>query len=173
MKVWKDVFSGDEMVSDSYRNTVIFNDACLEVQCKYTTAGGAEDIDIGAGNAFGGGEEDAGGGDDGGVTVIDVVHGMRLQEATLSKKDTMSLLKAYLKKVVGYLNENGKEARVPEFKKGATEMIKFIMEKFDEMQIFSGENFDTEAGLGFSYTKDGEENPVIMFFNDGMVEEKF
>ena len=173
MKVWKDVFSGDEMVSDSYKNSLIFNDACLEVQCKYTTAGGAEDIDIGAGNAFGGGEEDDGGGDDGGVTVIDVVHGMRLQEATLSKKDTMALLKAYLKKVVEYLKEKGKEERVPEFKKGATEMIKLIMEKFDEMQIFSGENFDTEAGLGFSYTKDGEENPVIMFFNDGLVEEKF
>ena len=78
MKVWIDVFSGDEMVSDSYRNKLIFNDACLEVQCKYVTVGGAEEVDIGAGNAFGGGEEDAGGGDDGGVTAINVVHGMQL-----------------------------------------------------------------------------------------------
>ena len=85
----------------------------------------------------------------------------------------MALLKAYLKRVVEHLKEKGKDDRIPEFKKGATEMIKFIMEKFDEMQIFSGVNFDTEAGLGFSYTKDGEEEPVIMFFNDGLKEEKF
>ena len=85
----------------------------------------------------------------------------------------MALLKAYLKRVVEHLKEKGKDERIPEFKKGATEMIKLIMEKFDEMQIFSGVNFDTEAGLAFSYTKDGEEEPVIMFFNDGLREEKF
>ena len=39
MKVWKDVFCGDEMVSDSYPHKLIFNDACLEVQAKYVTKG--------------------------------------------------------------------------------------------------------------------------------------
>ena len=174
MKVWIDVFSGDEMVSDSYKHKLVFNDACLEVQCKFKTIGGEEEIDIGAGNAFGGGaEEEAGGGDTGGETVIDVVHAHKLQEATLSKKDTMALLKAYLKRVVEFLKEKGKDERIPEFKKGATELIKLIMEKFDEMQIFTGENYDTEAGLAFSYTKEGETEPIIMFFNDGMKEEKF
>jgi len=52
---------------------------------------------------------------------------------TLSKKDVMSMLKGYLKRVVDHLKENGKEDRVDGFKKGATEMIKFIMGKFDEM----------------------------------------
>jgi hypothetical protein len=85
----------------------------------------------------------------------------------------MSIVKQYLKRVVAYLKENGKEERVPEFQKGATEMIKFIIGKFDEMMIFSGQGFDTEAGLCFSYTKDGEEDPVFLFFVDGMKEEKF
>lgn len=44
----------------------------------------------------------------------------------------MNMLKAYLKKVVTHLTDNGKEERVPGFKAGATEMIKFIMGKFDE-----------------------------------------
>ena len=52
-------------------------------------------------------------------------------------------------------------------------MIKFIIGKFDEMMIFSGQGFDTEAGLAFSYTKDGEMDPVFLFFVDGMKEEKF
>ena len=44
----------------------------------------------------------------------------------------MTLVKAYLKKVVAKLKEDGKEERVAEFQKGATEMIKFIVGKFDE-----------------------------------------
>ena len=39
MKVWKDVFSGDELVSDSYKMVMIHNDACLEVQAKFVTKG--------------------------------------------------------------------------------------------------------------------------------------
>ena len=39
MKVWIDVFSGDEMVSDSYKSQMLFDDACLEVQAKYVTKG--------------------------------------------------------------------------------------------------------------------------------------
>jgi hypothetical protein len=172
MLVWIDLFSGDEMTSDSYKYRLIHGDACLEVDAKYITVGGNDDIDIGAGNAFGGAEEEAGG-DDGGETAINIVHAHKLQEATLSKKDTMAMLKAYLKRVVGLLKEKNKEDRVPGFKAGATEMIKFIMEKFDEMQIFSGENYDMEAGLAFSYTKEGAEEPTFMFFNDGLKEEKF
>ena len=39
MKVWIDLFSGDEMVSDSYKYQLIMNDACLEVKAKFTTKG--------------------------------------------------------------------------------------------------------------------------------------
>ena len=85
----------------------------------------------------------------------------------------MALVKPYLKRVSTHLTENGKEDRVAGFKAGATEMIKFIVGKYDEMQIFTGTNYDTEAGLAFSYTKDGETEPVFLFFNDGMKEEKY
>ena len=37
MKVWIDLFSGDEMVSDSYKYEVTMNDACLEVKAKFIT----------------------------------------------------------------------------------------------------------------------------------------
>ena len=39
MIVWIDVFSGDEMISDSYKYGLIHNDACLEVKAKFTTKG--------------------------------------------------------------------------------------------------------------------------------------
>ena len=39
MIVWKDVFSGDEMVSDSYKYKLIHQDACLEIKAKYVIKG--------------------------------------------------------------------------------------------------------------------------------------
>ena len=108
-----------------------------------------------------------------GETVINVVDAHKLNELQLSKKDFMALAKPYLKKVVEKLKEQGKEDRVAEFQKGATELIKFVVGKFDEMQIFAGSSYDTEAGLCFAYTMDGEVDPTFLFFNDGMKLEKF
>ena len=105
MKVWKDVFSGDEMVSDSYKFALIYNDACLEVQAKFVTKG-SDNIKIAADD-----ESDH----EEGETVINVVDAHKLNETTLSKKDCMTMLKAYLKRVVGFLKENGKEDRVKGF----------------------------------------------------------
>jgi len=39
MIVWKDIFTSDEMVSDSYKMKLIHGDACLEVKAKFTTKG--------------------------------------------------------------------------------------------------------------------------------------
>lgn len=75
MRVWIDVFSGDEMISDSYKQTILMNGACLEVEAKYITKGN-EKFDTGGGNAFGGGEDS---GDDAeGETVINVVEAHKL-----------------------------------------------------------------------------------------------
>ena len=37
MRVWTDVFSGDEMLSDSYKLAELHDGACLEVKAKYVT----------------------------------------------------------------------------------------------------------------------------------------
>ena len=112
-------------------------------------------------------------GEEEGETVINVVQAHGLQECVLSKKDFMALVKPYLKRVTTWLKENGKEERVPEFQKGATELVKLVIAKFDEMQIFTGSSYDTEAGLCFAYTLDGEIDPTFYFFNDGCKEQKF
>ena len=85
----------------------------------------------------------------------------------------MGMIKGLMKRIIDHLTSNGKEDRVPEFKKGATEMVKFIMGKFDEMQIFVGSNMDVEATLAFAYTEDGETDPTFLFFNDAYRVEKF
>ena len=164
MKVWKDLGTGDEMVSDSYPMQLLFNDACLEVKAKFTTKG-SDFVAIAADDEDDGGE---------GETVVNIVEAHKLNEIMLSKKDVMALIKGIMKNCVTRLKENGKEDRVAGFKAGATEMVKFIIGKFDEMQIYIGESIDTENGaICFSYNKDGETDPTFLFFNDCYKEEKY
>ncbi len=47
MKVWMDILSGDEMVSDSYPQTLIFEDAGLEVKSRLVTKNANDDYGIG------------------------------------------------------------------------------------------------------------------------------
>lgn len=46
MKVWIDLISGDEMVSDSYPYSLSFEDACLEVKSRLLTKKANEDFGI-------------------------------------------------------------------------------------------------------------------------------
>ena len=84
--------------------------------------------------------------------------------------------KAYLKTIVEKLKEQGKDERIPDFKAGATGMIKLITGQFDEFQIFSGKGgFEIEppSGLCFAYQENQEdEGPTFLFFADGLMEEK-
>merc|ERR1712083_309396 len=107
---------------------VIHNDACLEVQAKYVTKK-SDFVAIAA-------DDEDDGGD--GPTVVNLVDAHELNEMQLSKKDLMGMIKAYLNRVATFLAENGQEDRVAGFKAGATEMVKFVIGKFDEMQVFSG-----------------------------------
>ena len=47
MKVWKDILSGDEFVSDSYPYAELFDGACLEVKSRLITKKENEDFGIG------------------------------------------------------------------------------------------------------------------------------
>jgi hypothetical protein len=46
MKIFVDVFSGDELCSDSYKIEKVFGDAGIRIKSKYIVVGG-ENIDIG------------------------------------------------------------------------------------------------------------------------------
>ena len=48
-----------------------------------------------------------------------------------------------------------------------------MVSKYAEFQIFCGENFNSDASLAFSFTPDGEENPVFYYLNPGMKAEKY
>ena len=50
-----------------------------------------------------------------------------LEQITLTKPEFMAYMKAFLPKVKALLTKNDKSERVPEFMKGATEAVKFVV----------------------------------------------
>lgn len=62
MRIYTDLFTGAEIISDSYPNVSLYNGAVWEVQSRKIVVGEVT-VDVGCGNAFGGkNEEDEEGG---------------------------------------------------------------------------------------------------------------
>jgi len=59
MKIYQDIFSGEEVISDSYKMEEIYDGVAIEVKGRMVVKGEAN-VDIGCGNAFGGAEEEEG-----------------------------------------------------------------------------------------------------------------
>lgn len=56
MRIFQDVFTDEEFISDSYKMEMIHNDVIAEVKSRMVISKEA-DVDIGCGNAFGGSNE--------------------------------------------------------------------------------------------------------------------
>ena len=131
MRVWKDIISGDEMITDAFTITTLYDDAALEAKARFVSKKENDDCGIAANTEEG--EEEAAAGDDKTITVIDIVDALRLQEITLDKKGFMAYIKGYLKAVKEKLEASGKGARVEAFQKGATALVKELVGKWDEV----------------------------------------
>ena len=172
MRVWKDIISGDEMITDAFTITTLFDDAALEAKARFVSKKENDDCGIAANTEEG--EEEAAAGDDKTITVIDIVDALRLQEITLDKKGFMAYIKGYLKAIKEKLEASGKGARTEAFQKGATSLVKELVGKWDEVQVFTGESGNWEAGFAFCYMKEQtDDGPTFYFFNDGLKQEKY
>jgi len=171
MKIYKDIFSGDELFSDTYKMSLVHN-CVYEVVGKYETRTDGEVVLEGS-NASA--EEADEGTDATSTSGIDIVLNHRLTETGFgAKKDFTVYLKDYMKRVIKYLEENDRAGEVEEFKKNITEAMKSLLSKFKELQFFTGESMDGDAMVIMCEYKEvnGEERPVLMFFKHGLEEEK-
>lgn len=172
MKIFIDVFSGDEMFSDTYK--ISLKEGVLwEVIGKYETRTDGEIVLAGS-NASA--EEEAEGTDANSVSGIDIVLNHNLVETGFGKKkDFMGYLKEYMKKVIAHLEENDRKEEVAEFKTNINTVMKDLIGQFDDLQFFNGESMDPDAMVAMCQYKDmgdGKEVPVMMFFKHGLREEK-
>ena len=175
MKIFKDVFSGDELFSDTYPIKLV-EDCIYEVTGKHETRTEGE-IQLEGSNASAeGADADEGADGPGSVSGIDIVLNHRLTETGFgSKKDYMVYLKDYMKKVVKYLEDNDRGSEVETFKKNINGVMKDLLGKFKDLSFYTGESMDADAMiLILDYREvDGEEKPVFLAFKHGISEEKY
>jgi hypothetical protein len=169
MLLYRDVISGDEMISDAYKIDIVY-DVAYEVDCKMITIKEGEDFDIGANPSAEGGDDD-GPMEEGAKSVNNVAHSFRLQETSFDKKSYMTYIKGYMKAVKAHLNETNPE-RVSAFEKSATVFVKKVLENFKDYEFLVGETMNPEAMVVLlNYRQDGI-TPYLTFFKDGLKEEK-
>ncbi|OIR58671.1 MAG: translationally-controlled tumor protein [Amphiamblys sp. WSBS2006] len=166
MIIYKDIFSGDELLSDSFKKSLV-DDVVYEVECSVTTASGVK-VNIGGNPSAEGGEE---GYDDKEETHIDIVYSHRLTEtAPFGKKDYLAYIKGYLKRVKEVLKEKN-PSRVEAFEKGASVYIKKVLKEIDGFSVFLGESEEMDAMVVLvGYRESGD--PYAVVWRDGLVEEK-
>ncbi|KAK9454536.1 translationally controlled tumor protein [Dipodascopsis uninucleata] len=169
MLLYKDIISGDELVSDAY-DIKLVDDVVYEVNCHMVQIKEGADIDIGANpSAEEGGEEEL---EEGVVTVNDIVHSFRLQQTSFDKKSFLTYIKGYMKTIKAKLNETSPD-EVAAFEKGAQAYIKKVVANFKDYEFFTGESMDPEAMIVLlNYREDGV-TPYIIIWKHGVKEEKF
>ncbi|XP_071556189.1 translationally-controlled tumor protein homolog isoform X1 [Temnothorax nylanderi] len=172
MRIYKDIFTGDEMFSDTYKIKLI-DDVLYEVYGKLITRRSG-DVEIAGFNPS---AEEADEGTDVAVeSGVDVVLNHRLQEtfAFGDKKSYTLYLKDYMKKLVAKLEEKSPD-QVEVFKTNMNKVMKDILSRFKELQFFTGTSMDIDGIVGLMEYReiDGDSVPVLMFFKHGLEEEKF
>ncbi|KAH8815743.1 translationally controlled tumor protein [Xylogone sp. PMI_703] len=168
MIIYKDIITGDEIISDSYDLKEI-DDAVYEADCAMITLG-AVDVDTGANASAEEADETL---EDGATQVNNVVHSFRLQSTSFDKKSYLSHLKTYMKKVKEALKEKGAdEAKITAFEKGAQAYAKKIVANFKDYDFYIGESMDPDGMVVLmNYREDGV-TPYITVWKYGLDEMK-
>lgn len=164
MIIFKDIISGDELFSDTFRYELIDN-CVYRVKGKTITISDNEDFDIGANPSAEEASEDVAAGSTSGV---DVILSCRLSETAFKKKEYQVYIKGYMKSIKEKLEAEGKD--IKEFTSGASKFVKGLLDDFSEWQFFQGEKMDPDAMIVLM--KWDEETPYVYFFKHGLDEEK-
>uniref|UniRef100_A0A7S0Y7F1 TCTP domain-containing protein n=2 Tax=Hemiselmis andersenii TaxID=464988 RepID=A0A7S0Y7F1_HEMAN len=174
MLIYKDIVSGDEMMSDSFPIEEI-DDVMLKVTTKSVVKGAVE-VDIGANAAAGDGEAGAAedeGVDDTAVKVNDVVDAFNLQSmGAFDKKGILSWVKGYLKAIKERLDKDDPD-RSAVFQEKSQKWVKDVLLKSpDDFEFYSGPSFNTEGALAMMVYEGENLAPHCYLFKDGLQEEK-
>jgi len=179
MLIYKDIFSGDELCSDSFPMKLV-DGVIYEFTGKFVTRKDDNLVLSGANPSTEESDEGAGG-EEFVAKGIDIVlnHGlMDMTEVYSDSGEFKEWVKEYLKKLVDRLKADGKpEMEVADFKKQMQPWVGGLMKKdrFKELQFFAGSGDNAADGqLGIMEWRDvnGSQVPVMMLVKAGLEEEK-
>lgn len=172
MKIFKDLFTGAELFSDAYDITIIDN-VVYQIKGKSRTDSvGIDESKLGANPSAEGSDEGATA--SASISGVDFILGSELQQIGLAKSDFKTYIQGYCKKLLERLGTENAD-RVPAFKAGAKLIVdKLFKKKFDNLSFYVGNNeasLNLEGAVGV-FDFDEDDQPMIWFFIDGVVEEK-
>jgi len=167
MKIYRDVISGDELLSDTFKIELV-NEVVYKVKGKLKT----ETIDVDE-RMYGGNASQEGGGDEGAdassVSGVDVVLNHKLQPSPMKKSAYMTYIKAYMKAIKDRLAKDEPD-EVDKFQKNIQPFVKDVLGNFKEYDLYIGESFNPDAMVVLLTWE--EETPYVYFFKHGLLEEK-
>lgn len=171
MIVYRDLLSNDELFTDSCKMREVDDSVFIEVEGKHTTeCTKVDDSMIGGNKSAESYEEESA---DASTSGVDIVLQNRLAWVDMDKKKYQKYIKAYVAKLVEKLTET-KPDYVATFKKKAIPAVKRILDNFEEWDFYRGET-DFEGANGMlcilGYRED-QTTPYLLFFKDGLLEEK-
>ncbi|KAH8585081.1 histamine-releasing factor [Cryptosporidium sp. chipmunk genotype I] len=172
MKVYKCIFTGDEVMSDSYKQSspfgkAEFDDIAFEVQSKRVQKS-AEDFGI-AHNTEEGEAEVV---DTDVETVNDIIDAFKLESTPFTKKEYMTYIKTYLARIKETMEKSNPD-RVETFMKNAQTFVKYLLERFDDLEFYLGPSLDCEGIIIYGYYEDGDLAPRFIYFKDALNEERY
>ncbi|PHH61137.1 hypothetical protein CDD81_754 [Ophiocordyceps australis] len=170
MLIYKDILTGDEVISDSY-NLKEIDGIVYEADCAMITEE-AVSVDTGANASAEGGDEE--GAEDQAVKVNNIVHSFRLQSTSFDKKSYLAYLKGYMKGVKAALQEKGESAdTISAFEKGAQTYVKEkLLPNFKDLEFYTGESMNPDGLVVLlNYREDGV-TPYVIVWKHGLKEMK-
>ena len=181
MLIYTCKITGDEMLTDAYNIEDVKDDegnvvpGLIEIESQIVAKGGG-DIDIGAGNAFGGGGEDEPVDDtiEKVNNVIDESMGFGYQECPMKKKDLKEYLSTYCKGIWKMLKEDDAVAGpdVKAFKEAINVFCLWLLKKFDDLEFYMTPSFNPDGAMAFAYYKEGALAPTFVYIKAGLNEQK-
>lgn len=168
MKIYKDIVSQDELLSDTFPIEVV-DDCILKVKGKLRTDTTEIDESALGANASAEGTDAGDGTESSSVSGIDVVMNHNLQSSGMSKKAYKDYIKKYMKMVKERVTETNPDG-VANWEKKVGKFVKGVLDKFDDYEMYVGESYNAD-GMVCLVNWEGE-TPYVYYFKDGLDEEK-
>ncbi|EFY95658.1 hypothetical protein MHUMG1_04397 [Metarhizium humberi] len=169
MIIYKDLITGDEIISDSY-DLKLVDGIVYEADCAMITEE-AVNVDTGANASAEEADEAL---EDTAVKVNNIVHSFRLQSTSFDKKGYLAYLKGFMKAVKAGLQERNASAdEITAFEKGAQAYVKEkLLPNFKDFEFYTGESMNPDGLVVLLNYRDDGVTPYVIVWKHGLTEMK-
>ncbi len=166
VNLYKCAFTDIEMISDAFPTTELYDGVVMAVKSS-TVDKKAFVMDIP------GETEEL---DDKDEQVNDIIDGFNYNQVTYTKGQFTAVMKGYLKRISERIKEIYPDDadKLAQFQKKSVELLKLVLEKFEDFEFYMNEANDPEGAITFGYWENPEtdKGPTFFYFKDAMKREK-